>query len=200
MRKHSVSAMPVRLAAIVKISVLIILVVRLASCVPVLNHGYYAPSAATGSLEKYPYGSQCSGPKRVIRFPLIEESNIALTVYAFGEPVPGQPRIKVYIEATYFSHNKINSPSHVFHASTDQIAIYWGNGEHRVFLSALSTKDRVLDSKYQVSTLALLTLPQRRLSNFTVEIPPVFFDGHKLEIPQVHFEYKTTSYISAINC
>lgn len=186
-------------AAAVKVSVLAILVMSLASCFPVINHGYYAPSAATGSLEKYPYGSQCAGPKRVIRFPVNEDKNVALTVYA-EQPVPLRPTTKVYVAVTYFDHKKGKPPAHIFHASDDRILVVTENGKKQVFSRELTTQEQVLDSIYEYSALATLKLSKQRLSSFSVKIPPLFFDGHKLEIPQVHFEYKTTSYISAINC
>lgn len=198
MRKHSDSAMLVGAAAVVKISVLAILVTWLVSCFPVIGQGYYKPSAALGQVKRF--APACGGPKRVIRFPVNGDSNVAVRLQTFQQGTPSQPEIEVDIEATYFDHKKGKPPSHVFSASGSQIVVYWGHGQKRVFPSVLSLKDRVLDSEYGYSTLAILKLSEWRLSNFTVEIPPVFFDGHKLEIPQVHFEYKTTSYISAINC
>lgn len=177
--------------------------VAVTSCFPVIGKGYYSPSAKSGSLGKYPYGSNCPSPKEVLIFRVQGAPNVSVRIWAerdlTEQDKEAASNTKIYIDLTYFESKSEYVEEHTFRATSSSIEVKSGNRTWS-FPSAFAVDAETVHSPYGVSTLAILTLPLATLDSFYLSPLTFIIDGKKVHIPQVMFHHKQMSYISPVNC
>jgi len=171
---------------------------------------YYKPTATSGEITEQSYG--CPGPKNVLQFSPSDISWVHLRVYV-SATTASLPGTRLHIEfhtqiglgVNDIKSDEFQRRAHrTFKLTTDssRIVLIGSDGKQSVLTSQLLSGTTILQSTHRNIDLGSETLEisEAPIDEFSIQLPTIYIDGSKIEVPLISFKLVKGTYEWTLNC
>jgi len=172
---------------------------------------YLKPTASSGETARVV--RQCPGPLSVIQFSPAGKPWIHLRVYV-EQPIQSRPssilviafEVKVGLGLPYLQWGRsgefLRRRDHQYelHADSPHIIVTYRDGRHVVLTSQLLSGVHHLQSETVRLASEQIVISDGSVDDFSIELPIVFIDDERIDIPAIHFKLDRATYMPVLNC
>jgi hypothetical protein len=171
---------------------------------------YFKPTATRGEASEQSYG--CPGPKNVLLFSPQDIPWVHLRVYV-NAPNAVLPTTTLRIEfhsqmalgvgdSNGSEFRRRQNRTFELTAESSRVVLIYSDGRQSVFPSRLLTGTQHLHSISGTVDLGseTMNLSDSPIDGFSIQIPAIFIDGSKIDVPLITFKLVRGSYEAVLNC
>jgi hypothetical protein len=173
---------------------------------------YFKPTASGG--EAVQESNSCPGPMNVLQFspPDIPWVHVRLSVNVPNHAWPTSLHIEIQTQPglglprSEWRDNKSDeflrrsNHSYEIRAESPRVVLTYSDGKQSVFISRLLTDTQPLQSRTIALANERIKLSDTPIDGFSIQLPPIFIDGSKIDFPLITFKLAKGTYEWVLNC